>query len=1515
MKTQRLTDYLTGEGFRFTLIPAGIEFDIPPAPALIRDLVADDAACAPTADQERLYWLDVAAGGDPCLNINLGFEITGRIHPATMEDACRRLVLQEPVLRQRFVRRENNPLITSVRTFPARLVQFADLSEIAVHERRTAVLAHVRRSASRRFDLSKGPLFRIDLVRIGPDRHVLYVTMHHIVSDIRSLFAVCTLLLKNHEDVRRGQHLILADRDESTGVAPIDTAATAESLAYWRETLAGITDEPLFSGGDRIRRHRSAGVLTMPFPRDLWTKLADAGKRRRVAAMVIMLAAYRAWLGELAGRDDFTLTIPFYRDRSAGLKIGFSGAPMLLDGSIDTGWTVDELIVDTRQRLRAVSRHRDVSLAELASLCSAAGSALPTPSAMFSFSPFPLDPVCGELRIERLWPISRPLTDFDVALWLGEWGRGTERVLTLEYDRARFDRLDAQAAIHRYFDLAEAIAEADRRAPAAIGTAMQTDRTVAPIRMRIAASFTAEPLRDVLEFWAELLDLPLRIEIAGYGQVLQELLAPGSDLRSNRSGFNVVLLRAEDWIRARADREQLLTDPGALARVLEAAADEHIAALTTAGVPLVVAFVPGSIDPDEKPHVACVTQAVEERMGQALATAGVPVLAWAAVTSRLAVDDPFDRIADALGHVPLSREGFAALGTALMRRAHETLRRPFKAIVVDCDNTLWSGIVGEVGPEGIVIEERHRRLQAALVAASQAGFLVCLSSKNQEDDVLAVLDTRDDMVLRREHLIAWRINWQPKSANISDLAKTLGLGLDSFVVLDDNPLEIAEIAAALPQVTVIRAPSDGPANFADHLWVFDRTRTTTEDLARGDLYRREVERVEARRVAASYAEFLATLDLCVRIEAPAAGEIERLAQLTVRTNQLNVNPHPWQAEQIRLDQCDPARLWFAVHVEDRFGSYGLAGAMAAQTTDDTLQVDTFLMSCRVLGRGVEHRMMNAMGAVAVSRGIANVAIRFRDTGRNTPAWRFLERLPADRVDRTPLGTTYHLAAATAADLSFLAEQGEAALEAHVADHDVSASRLIKIGRIAAAPGSLFAKIARDYTTGRAVEQAVWGDAAPAESPGPAEEGKASGLDDVAATVRRCATEILGAERFDESIAWQQQGVSSLNTMRLVAELRRALDVSVEFSDIYASGSLDDLVRRIKSRQGGDGIGSPGRLSAAEADLRLVRSILPMPVQCAGGDGDAILVTGGTGFLGAHLVAELLKRSDRKIICLVRADSGASAEQRLRLALMRARHIDAAAEVGRRLVAVTGNLEAERLGLAPEEFSALAESVGTRAPQRGYRQLRGLVCGVAEGERARHAGDDQIGRGGEGTAPFRVDAGGLRRANVARRRDRAGRGTARTRRRRYPRLCPDEVRQRASLESRPGARPGVLHLSARQHLRRQPHGCMGGGRRHHPAAARQHRDRHTARPAAVDRPDAGRLCGERHRDAGSHRPGGEQEFSRGQSASGADRGHGVVVPRLWLSRRHRAGGRLADGARRALSRGTRPSGSADYASVS
>ena len=157
------------------------------------------------------------------------------------------------------------------------------------------------------------------------------------------------------------------------------------------------------------------------------------------------------------------------------------------------------------------------------------------------------------------------------------------------------------------------------------------------------------------------------------------------------------------------------------------------------------------------------------------------------------VADYHDPQRDQLGHIPYTPLFFAALGTILARRIHALLNPPHKVVVLDCDNTLWKGVVGEEGVAGITIPTAWMGLQRFMVELAGKGFLLCLCSKNDEPDVLEVFDRRPDMVLRRDHLVSWRINWQPKSQNIRSLAQELNLGLDSFIFLDDNPVECAEV--------------------------------------------------------------------------------------------------------------------------------------------------------------------------------------------------------------------------------------------------------------------------------------------------------------------------------------------------------------------------------------------------------------------------------------------------------------------------------------------------------------------------------------------------------------------------------------------------------------------------------------------------------------------------------------------------------------------------------------------------
>ena len=405
------------------------------------------------------------------------------------------------------------------------------------------------------------------------------------------------------------------------------------------------------------------------------------------------------------------------------------------------------------------------------------------------------------------------------------------------------------------------------------------------------------------------------------------------------------------------------------------------------------------------------------------------------------VADYHDPRRDRLGHIPYTPAFFAAMGTLLAREIHALLAPPHKVVVLDCDNTLWKGVVGEEGVEGIAIPPAWRALQRFMAELAGQGFLLCLCSKNVEADVLEVFDRRPDMILKREHLVSWRINWQPKSENIRSLARELNLGLDSFIFLDDNPVECAEVGSGCPEVLTLRLPIDGDIEgFLRHVWAFDRPRVTAEDRQRTAMYRQEAERARSSKEAPTIDEFLAGLGLQIAIAEPAPGQVDRVAQLTQRTNQFNFTT-------VRRNDGEIRRLGEsglecrAVEVSDRFGDYGLVGAMIFGPRGEALEVDTFLLSCRVLGRGVEHRMLGELGEIARARGLSRVDATILLTKKNQPARDFLEGVAAAYRREIEGGLRYEIPAEVAAGIAYRPEDAAgAAVESGAAEAADGAGR-------------------------------------------------------------------------------------------------------------------------------------------------------------------------------------------------------------------------------------------------------------------------------------------------------------------------------------------------------------------------------------------------------------------------------------------------------------------------------------------
>ncbi|MEO3978991.1 HAD-IIIC family phosphatase [Streptomyces sp. CAU 1734] len=317
--------------------------------------------------------------------------------------------------------------------------------------------------------------------------------------------------------------------------------------------------------------------------------------------------------------------------------------------------------------------------------------------------------------------------------------------------------------------------------------------------------------------------------------------------------------------------------------------------------------------------------------------------------------------------------------------------RTKKVLVVDLDNTLWDGILGDDGPEGIAAATTYRgeafgRFQRAVGQLGAQGVLLAVCSKNDREPVLGVLRDHPDMVLRESDFVRVNANWEPKDGNLLDIARRLNLGVDSLVFADDSPFECGLVAGSLPSVAVIRLDEE-PALHVERLladgW-FDVPELTPEDRARAEQYRTDAARQDLQESAGSMEEYLAGLGVRVSLSPVRDHEIARVSQVTLRTNQFNLTTERLQQADVRARRDAADQLVLAIRSADRFGDNGLVGAVLVSDTGPggAWHIDNVLLSCRVFARGIEESCLAAVLRHARAAGAAAVHARYRPTAKN-----------------------------------------------------------------------------------------------------------------------------------------------------------------------------------------------------------------------------------------------------------------------------------------------------------------------------------------------------------------------------------------------------------------------------------------------------------------------------------------------------------------------------------------------------
>jgi FkbH-like protein len=325
---------------------------------------------------------------------------------------------------------------------------------------------------------------------------------------------------------------------------------------------------------------------------------------------------------------------------------------------------------------------------------------------------------------------------------------------------------------------------------------------------------------------------------------------------------------------------------------------------------------------------------------------------------------------------PFEADAAVAIGRGLARLCSLIYSTgAVKCIVLDCDNTLWGGIIGEDGIAGIQIGETYpgvcfRQFQHQLLQLKQLGFLLAINSKNQEQDVRAVFERHPGMALRYDDFAAARINWDNKASNMLSLAEELNIGVDSFLFIDDNPFEVDLIRRELPAVRCLTMPADAwkiPMLLPD-CGLADTLRVTSEDANRSRLYSDERQRSDLQKRCGTYDDYLASLGMTLTFECfDAEKHLSRAAQLTQKTNQFNLTTRRYTEADLRQAWENGAAIFMA-SLRDRFGDYGrILLAIVKRQARGIAELDTFLMSCRVIGRGVEDAVSAAGNAIRSGR--------------------------------------------------------------------------------------------------------------------------------------------------------------------------------------------------------------------------------------------------------------------------------------------------------------------------------------------------------------------------------------------------------------------------------------------------------------------------------------------------------------------------------------------------------------------
>ncbi len=572
--------------------------------------------------------------------------------------------------------------------------------------------------------------------------------------------------------------------------------------------------------------------------------------------------------------------------------------------------------------------------------------------------------------------------------------------------------------------------------------------TARTLRVGIVHTYTSELLDPWLHFSAALNQFDLDLYHAPYGTTVQEATSD-SGLSRHNPDLTLLLLTREDLHPAfqvpaaciKAEDKQDIAEQAAktLLGIVRQFRD-------TVGGHIVVTLLPEQTPPGLGLYDVMAEQSetrwwhgikadIAIRIREELS--GVSFLDMDQLVMQVGRDNFFDPRLWYSSVFPFSSDGALAICNAVTSIGASLHLTKAKVIVVDADNTLWGGVIGEDGIDGIALGPEHPGrafvdFQKRLLSLQQRGFILALCSKNNPEDLNEVLLSHPHQLLKNEHFAAQRVNWLPKPDNLQSIAEELNLGLDSFVFVDDSDYECSAVRHSLPAVDVIQVPSrptDIPACL-DALARLEIVSLTAEDLEKTVMYAQErmrkTQREQLSETGGSIDDYLRSLNMKMSVRLDDTASVARLAQLTQKTNQFNLTTRRYTEKDITGMITSERFFVYHFSLADNFGSSGIVGlAIVELSAANKARLDTFLMSCRVIGRMAEQAFLSRVVKHLKTRGIEQLSAEYIPTRKNVLVENFLPdngfQTSGDGGYTTCLGNTASGAGAPADDFPITIE--------------------------------------------------------------------------------------------------------------------------------------------------------------------------------------------------------------------------------------------------------------------------------------------------------------------------------------------------------------------------------------------------------------------------------------------------------------------------------------------------------------